>query len=62
MCQTNLKIYKDIKILIDLAQCITGGCCQWQCSSSYDSEMHIETVVLRKKFSDEPPNSTPPER
>ena len=41
---------------------VTGGCCQWQSSSSYDSDVYVETVVLRGKYSDEPPNSTPPER
>ena len=43
-------------------QLVTGGCCQWQSSTSYDSAVHVETVVPRRKFSDEPPNSTPPER
>ena len=41
---------------------LTGGCCQWLGSNSYDSDEVIETFVLRRKFSDEPPNSTPPER
>jgi len=44
------------------AQLVTGGCCQWRDSASYDSNEVVETVVLRGKFSDEPPNSTPPER
>jgi len=43
-------------------QHVTGGCCQWRDSASYDTDVHVETVVLRGKFSDEPPNSTPPER
>ena len=43
-------------------QLVTGGCCQWQSSTSYDSAVHLETAVLRGKYSDEPPNSTPPER
>ena len=43
-------------------QAVTGGCCQWLGSASYDSVEVIETFVLRGKFSDEPPNSTPPER
>jgi len=43
-------------------QLVTGGCCQWRGSTSYDSDVVIETFVLRRKFSDEPPNSTPPER
>ena len=43
-------------------QLVTGGCCQWQDSASYDSDVHVKTVVLRRKFSDEPPNSTPPNR
>jgi len=41
-------------------QAVTGGCCQWRGGASYDSDVHLETVVLRRKFSDEPPNSTPP--
>jgi len=43
-------------------QQVTGGCCQWRGSASYDSDVHVEKVVPRRKFSDEPPNSTPPER
>jgi len=43
-------------------QQVTGGCCQWRGSATYDSEVNVETVVPRRKFSDEPPNSTPPER
>ncbi|HPJ43919.1 MAG: hypothetical protein WAP07_02625 [Acutalibacteraceae bacterium] len=43
-------------------QLVTGGCCQWLGCSSYDSDVHVETVFLRRKFSDEPPNSTPPKR
>lgn len=43
-------------------QLVTGGCCQWRGSASFDSYMVIETFVLRRKFSDEPPNSTPPNR
>lgn len=31
---------------------LTGGCCQWRGSSSYDSEVQIETFVLNGKFSD----------
>lgn len=30
---------------------LTGGCCQWRGRASYDSDVHIETVVLRGKFS-----------
>ena len=41
-------------------QLVTGGCCQWRGSPSYDSDEHVGIVVLRRKFSDEPPNSTPP--
>jgi len=53
----------DDKMTIDNnSQLVTGGCCQWLGCSSYDSDVHVETVVLRRKFSDEPPNSTPPER
>jgi len=44
------------------AQLVTGGCCQWQGSASYDSDVVIETFVFRRKFSVEPPNSIPPER
>ena len=41
---------------------ITGVCCQWRGSGSFDSNVHIKTVVLRGKFSGEiateqqPPN------
>jgi len=31
----------------------TGVCCQWRGSASYDSDVHIETFVLRGKFSGE---------
>jgi hypothetical protein len=34
-------------------QCITGVCCQWRCSASYYSDEHIETFVLRGKYSGE---------
>jgi len=43
-------------------QPITGVCCQWQGSSSYDNEVQIETSVLRRNFCGEtateqqPPN------
>jgi hypothetical protein len=43
-------------------QAVTGGCCQWQGSASYDSVVHIETFVLCGKFSgtsateQQPPN------
>ena len=58
---TVLKNY--LKPLVDMtAQLVTGGCCQWRGRASYESDVHFETVVLRRKFSDEPPNSTPPER
>ena len=33
-------------------QLLTGVCCQWRDSASYDSEVHFETFVLRGKFSD----------
>jgi len=59
---TELKNYLKPLTRKTNAQLVTGGCCQWQCSSSYDSDGHVETVVFRRKFSDEPPNSTPPER
>jgi len=29
---------------------ITGVCCQWWGGASYDSDEHIETVVLRRNF------------
>lgn len=32
-------------------RCITSGCCQWRGSGSYDNDVHIETYVLRGKFS-----------
>jgi len=32
---------------------ITGVCFQWRDSGSYDSEVQIETFVLRRKFSGE---------
>jgi len=32
---------------------ITGVCCQWRGSASYDSEVVIETFVLRGIFSGE---------
>jgi len=30
---------------------VTGVCCQWRGSASYDSEVQMETFVLRGKFS-----------
>jgi len=30
---------------------LTGVCCQWRGSASYDSEVQMETFVLRGKFS-----------
>ena len=48
--------YTTYFIMIDrweIAQAITGGCCQWRGSDSYDNEEHIETFVLREKFSGE---------
>ncbi len=41
---------------------LTGGCCQWRSGASYDNDVHIETFVLRGKFSgkiateQQPPN------
>ena len=32
-------------------QLVTGGCCQWRGSASYDREVVNETFVLRCKFS-----------
>ncbi|MBE0551121.1 MAG: hypothetical protein IH619_01905 [Ignavibacterium sp.] len=32
---------------------ITGDCCQWRDSASYDSDDVIGTYILRRKFSDE---------
>ncbi|HPS27456.1 MAG TPA: hypothetical protein PK269_07585 [Bacteroidales bacterium] len=59
---TELETY--LKPLTDKnnGQLVTGGCCQWRGSASYDSIVIVETFVLCEKFSDEPPNSTPPER
>jgi len=43
-------------------QLVTGGCCQWRDSASFDSEVVNEAFVLRGKFSGEiateqqPPN------
>jgi hypothetical protein len=43
-------------------QLVTGGCCQWRDSASYDSDVHVETFVLCGKYSGEiateqqPPN------
>jgi hypothetical protein len=34
-------------------QAVTGVCCQWRGNASYDSDVHIETFVLHKKFSGE---------
>jgi len=46
---TEKEIY--LKPLTDKnAQLLTGVCCQWRCSASYDSKVHIETFVLRGKF------------
>jgi len=33
-----------------IAQLLTGGCCQWRDSGSYDRNVHIETFVPRGKF------------
>ncbi|MFH1004884.1 MAG: hypothetical protein V1781_05255 [Bacteroidota bacterium] len=30
---------------------LTVLCCQWRCNASYDSDVQIETYVLRRKFS-----------
>ena len=38
-------------------QLVTGGCCQWRGSPSYDSVVHVKTVVLPRKFSVEPPSA-----
>ncbi len=32
------------------AQLVTGVCCQWRGSASYDSDVVNETFVLRGKF------------
>lgn len=46
-------------------QLVTGVCCQWRCSASYDSKVVIEAFVLRGKFSgkiateQQPPNRYP---
>jgi len=36
-----------------ITQLLTGVCCQWRGSASYDSTVVIETFVLRGNFSDE---------
>jgi len=47
----------------NINQPITGVCCQWRGSASYDSEVQIETFVLRGKFSGEiAPEQQPPIR
>lgn len=33
------------------AQLVTGGCCQWRDSASYDREVRTGSFVLRRKFS-----------
>ena len=39
-------------------QLVTGGCCQWRDSASFDSEVVNKTFVLRRNFCDKsPPNS-----
>jgi hypothetical protein len=49
---TELKNY--LKPLTGMnAQLVTGVCCQWRGSASYDSDVHFETFVLRGKFSGE---------
>ena len=30
---------------------VTGVCCQWWDSAPYDRDVHIETFILRGKFS-----------
>jgi hypothetical protein len=43
-------------------QQLTSVCCQWRGSASYDRYVHVETFVLRRKFSgkitteQQPPN------
>jgi len=32
-------------------QAVTGGCCQWRGSGSFDNDVHIEIFVFRIKFS-----------
>jgi len=34
-----------------IGQLVTGVCCQWRGSGSFDSDVLIETFVLRGKFS-----------
>lgn len=45
------KYRQNLKQII--AQPLTGVCCQWRDSASYDSAVLIETYVLRGKFSRE---------
>ncbi|OFX31587.1 MAG: hypothetical protein A2X08_10000 [Bacteroidetes bacterium GWA2_32_17] len=59
---TNLNINNGLQRQTKEHQAVTGVCCQWRDSASYDSEVVIETFVLRGKFSgktateQQPPN------
>ena len=41
---------KDRKTNKKNGQLVTGVCCQWRVSASFDSDLNIETSVLRGKF------------
>jgi len=46
-----MKVQFDRNLRTDkYRQCITGICCQWRDSSSFDSDVNFENFVLRGKF------------
>jgi hypothetical protein len=49
----NMKYDKHLTIVQKVGQLVTGVCCQWRGSASYDRDVHIETFVLRGNFSGE---------
>ena len=59
----NMKNKKCMSLDKKEGQLVTGGCCQWRGSASYDSDVHIESFVLCGKISgkiateQQPPNS-----
>lgn len=48
---------KGILLVKRDGQLVRGGCSQWQDSALYDSVVHVKTVVLRGKYSVEPPSA-----
>jgi len=48
---TKLNIDNGFQGQAKVHQAVTGVCCQWRGSASYDSDEHIETFVLLRKFS-----------